>query len=156
MDRSVIFWILVSTSIVSSCRDSVKLDTTKLNSTYFQGEYKTNFLGIEEKIILKADGFYDYSQGKAIKIANAGKWGFESKKNCYILLTTFPNIRSKKIFNNDDKSVNLTLDVNTHIEENFGDLEILVIDSGGGGELYYTFIKQDKKRNKDYLLKTVK
>jgi hypothetical protein len=136
----------------SSCKEAVKLDKTKLNITYFIGEYKTNYLGIVEKITLKADGFYDYAYDNDTIILNAGKWSFESNKGCYVSLATYPNVRSKKIFTDDGDRVNLSLDVNTHIEENLGDLETLVIDDRGG-ELSYTFIKQDKSKNKDYISK---
>jgi hypothetical protein len=104
---------------------------------------------------LKADGFYDYTQENDTLIVNAGKWSFESNKDCYVSLASYPNLRSKKIFSDEGDRVNLSLDVNTHIEENLGDLETLVIDDRGG-ELSYTFVKLDKSRNKDYLLKTGK
>lgn len=153
MNRLVLVGILVSTLMFSSCKEPVKLDKTKLNIFYFIGEYKTSYLGIVEMITLKTDGFYDYSHDNDTIIVNAGKWSFESNKDCYVSLAAYPNIRSKKIFTDEGDRVNLSLNVNTHIEENLGDLETLVIGDRGG-ELYYTFVKQDKSRNKDYLLKT--
>jgi hypothetical protein len=156
MNRLFLFWIFVITSLMFlSCKEAVKLDKTKLNSTYFVGEYKTNYLGITEKVTLKANGFYDYIHDNDTVIVDAGKWIFENGKFCYVSLSTFPNIRSKKIFTDEGDRVNLSFDVNTHLEKNLGDLEKLVIDDRGG-ELYYTFVKMDKSRNKDYLLKTEK
>jgi hypothetical protein len=135
----------------SACKESVKLDKTKLNTTYFTGEYKTNYLGIEETIILKVDGFYDYRQENGNLIENAGKWNFESAKDCYVSLSTYPNIRSKKIYPDEGDKVSISFNVNTHIEQSLGDLETMVIDDRGG-ELSYSFVKQDKSRNKDYIL----
>jgi hypothetical protein len=156
MNRLILFGIsfFVTVLMFSSCKDPVKLDTTKLDRTFFIGEYQTNYLGKVEKIFLKEDGLYDYAYGKNndTTIQNAGKWSFESSKYCYVSLTDYPNIRSVKIFPDDGDRVNLSLDVNTHIEENLGDLEMLVIDERGG-ELNYTFIKQDKSKNENYIKK---
>ena len=149
MSRLILFGIIVFAFciIFSSCKNSVKLDASKLNTVYFTGEYKTNYLGKIEKIFLKGNGWYDYlnEENSDTIIMNAGKWNFESGKTCSILLADYPNIRSEKVFPDGGDRVNLSLNVNTH-------LETLVIDERGG-ELSYIFAKQDKIRNKDYLLK---
>ncbi len=156
MSRLILFGIIVFAfcMIFSSCKNSVKLDASKLDTAYFTGKYKTNYLGKIEKIFLKGNGWYDYlnEENSDTIIMNAGKWNFESGKTCSILLADYPNIRSEKVFLDGGDKVNLSLNVNTHIEENLGDLETLVIDERGG-ELSYIFAKQDKIRNKDYLLK---
>ncbi len=156
MNRLILLGILVFAfcMIFSSCKNSIKLDANKLDTAYFTGEYQTNYLGKVEKIFLKEDGLYDYlnEEKSDTIIKNAGKWSFESGKTCYVLLADYPNIRSKKVFHDNGDRINLSLNINTHIEENLGDLETLVIDESGG-ELSYIFAKQDKSRNKDYLLK---
>jgi hypothetical protein len=74
--QSVLFWVLViNTLIFSSCKESVRLDRNKLDSSYFEGEYKTNYLGIIERITLKSNGFYDYSNNDTL-ILDVGKWFF--------------------------------------------------------------------------------
>ena len=68
MSRLILFGILVFAfcMIFSSCKNSIKLDVNKLDTAYFTGEYKTNYLGKIEKIFLKENGLYDYLNEETI------------------------------------------------------------------------------------------
>lgn len=83
------------------CRPSERLDLSKVDSTYFIGSYTCNFEKKIERIVLKADGTYDYYwKPDNIVIKNAGKWSFDKIKGTnyvpyyyYITFTNFPNYR---------------------------------------------------------------
>jgi len=160
MSRLILFWTFVSILIFSSCKEPVSLDKTKLDTAYFEGEYQTNYMGVKEIITLKEDGFYDYQlDGKRQDtiIKNVGTWEVMNYKRVSLYLNDYPNIRVDKVFEEDYEGsvVDVSLRVNTHNEDYLGDLETLVIDEIGG-EGYYTFVKQDKSKNKNYLLKPKK
>lgn len=160
MSRLILFGTLVFTLIFSSCKEPVRLDKSKLDTAYFVGKYQTNYMREKETITLKEDGFYDYQLDGKLQdtvIKNVGKWNFEKEKYLYVYLNDYPNVRLDKVFEEDyhGHTVNISLDVINGYGEESGDLEMLVID-GRGGEGYYTFVKQDKSKNKDYLLKTEK
>jgi hypothetical protein len=77
---------------------------------------------------------------------------FFNNKYCLVSIDDYPNIRSKSKFSGNREKINFAFDVNLHIEEDLGDLNVIV----EGGESNYTFVKQDKSKNKDYLIKTEK
>lgn len=151
MARFNFFFFLFFDFFFPGCKESVTLDKTKLNTIYFIGKYRTIFFGKQELIFLKQNGFYDYSLENCNLICNAGKWNFECANECYVSLSNYPNIRSKKIFSDEGDKVNISFNVNTHIEDRLGDLETMVIDDSGG-ELTYTLVKEDKVKNNDYVL----
>jgi hypothetical protein len=138
--------------LIAACKDTVKLDKTKLNNSYFYGEYQADYRGEIEKITIKENGYYDYAYGKNndTLIKDVGKWSFDSTKHQYVYLNDYPNIRKNKLFLNEGKAVNMMMDINTHIEENLGNLSTVVI---GEDEGEFIFIKLDKNKNKDYILK---
>ncbi len=135
----------------SSCKESVKLDESKLDTTYFVGKYQTDYRNEIETIILKENGMYDYSHGKNndTVIKDAGEWGFQ-KEMRYFYLNDFPNIRERKVYEEEKEKV---FDMMLSID-NVSDLGDLYTKNHE--ESRYTFVKLDKSKNKRYLLKTEK
>ncbi len=143
----------------SSCIGSVELDSQKLDNAYFIGKYHTDYLGNMETLNLKIDGTYDYElRSKNIDtiIKDIGSWKlFKSEKyDPSIYFENYPNIRTNKVYGDEGDRTNPSFNVRMG-GSYMGDLEAYVIDNDAG-EGYYTFIKLDKRRNKDYLLKTKK
>jgi outer membrane lipoprotein-sorting protein len=135
-----------------ACGGSSKVDTEKLDSAYFIGEYQTDYKNEIEKITLKENGYYTYAHGKNNDtiIIDAGKWFFNkySATHQSIELTQFPLIRKNVAYEDTAKNINLNLDVNTSVSY-LGDLYDIV----GIYEDHYTFVKLDKSQNKDYIKK---
>lgn len=153
---SLILIVIIS---FSSCKEAVKLDKQKLDTAYCVGKYQTDYLGTIEILNLKIDGTYDYelkSKNTDTIIKNIGSWKLikSEKYNPLIYFENYPNIRTNKVYSDEGDRTNPSFNVQMG-GAYMGDLEAYVIDKDAG-EGYYTFIKQDKNRNKDYLLKTEK
>ncbi len=155
MSRLILI-IMCIVLMFSSCKAPVKLDKEKLDTAYFIGKYQADYLGVIEVINLKSNGTYDYvlkSKTQDTVIKNTGNWELVKsvKYSPSIYFESYPNIRSSKVFSEEGNRVSMTLNVKMG-GSYMGDLETLVIDERGG-ELYYTFIKQDKSKNKNYIEK---
>jgi hypothetical protein len=138
--------------LVSSFGNSNSVDTSKITSKYFIGDYQTDYRKETEKITLKENGFYDYtySNGYDTTINNAGKWEyhFYNKAHLSIELSDFPLTRKNPVFEESNPKIDISLDVNTS-PANLGNLFTVV----GENEDNYTFVKLDKSSNKDYIIK---
>jgi hypothetical protein len=132
----------------SSCKESVKLDESKLDATYFEGEYQTDYRDEIETITLKENGWYDYAHGKNNDtiIKFAGKWSF-NKEYSYVYINDFPNIRKNKVYEEEKGKV---FDMMLSID-NVSDLGDLYTKNHE--ESRYTFVKLDKSKNRKYLKK---
>lgn len=137
--------------LLVSCKEPVRLDESKLNIEYFIGEYYAEYKGEIEKIILKESGYYDYAYGKNndVLIKSAGKWSFETKNGQYVYLRNFPNIREVKLFVGEGETVDRMMNVVSHSEKELGNLYDIV----GDDEDFFTFVKLNKAKNKNYLIK---
>jgi hypothetical protein len=149
--------ILIVIIMISSCKETVKLDKQKLDKAYFVGEYQTDYLGIIETLNLKIDGTYDYelrSENQDTVLKGIGSWKLikTEKYNPLIYFENYPNIRTNKVYGDEGDRTNPSFNLQMG-GSYMGDLEAYVLDKDAG-EGYYTFVKQDKSRNKDYLLKT--
>ncbi|PGH40577.1 MAG: hypothetical protein CRN43_02205 [Candidatus Nephrothrix sp. EaCA] len=152
----LLYFILVLIFIFFVESDTV--DTAKLNASYFIGEYQTDYKNEIEKITLKENGYYDYAHGKDNDtiVENAGKWDFDnfSETRQLIELTGFPLIRKnvdyERVVKDTAKSINKSLFVNNSVGY-LGDLFSIDAD-----ENHYTFVKLDKSKNKDYIIKRQK
>lgn len=133
---------------LSSCKESVKLNESTLDTVYFVGEYQTDYRNEIEKITLKENGWYDYAHGKNNDtiIKDAGKWSF-NKERPYVYINDFPNIRKNEVYEEEKGKV---FDMMLSID-NVSDLGDLYTEDHE--ESRYTFVKIDKSKNKDYLLK---
>jgi hypothetical protein len=151
MKTIVICRLSLMALFLSSCKESVKLDESKLDTTYFIGEYRTNYREELETITLKENGWYDYAHGKNNDtiIKYAGKWNF-NKEYLYVYINDFPNIRERKVYEEEKGKV---FDMMLSIE-NVSDLGDLYTKNHE--ESRCTFVKLDKSKNKRYLLKTEK
>jgi hypothetical protein len=141
------FLILIACGSTTS-----QVDTTKLNTAYFVGEYQTDYRNEIEKITLKKNGYYDYAYGRNndTVIIDIGKWSYINYSSTHqsIEIANFPLIRKNRIYDDNNKTINLKLDVNTSVSY-LGDLYDIV----GEDEDNYTFVKLDKSKNNDYYLK---
>ena len=160
MQMSKIFSIILIVIIMfSSCKETVKLDKQKLDTAYFVGKYQTDYLGIIETLNLKIDGTYDYElrgKNQDTVVKDIGSWKLikSEKYDPSIYFENYPNIRTNKVYGDEGDRTNPSF--NVQMEGSYmGDLEAYVLDKEAG-EGYYTFVKQDKSRNKDYLLKAEK
>jgi hypothetical protein len=137
--------------IMCTCKKSPTLDFSKLDTTYFVGEYESEYRNEVEKINLKENGKYDYVHGKNNDtiIKDAGVWEF-NKEGEFLYIEDFPNVRKNKVY---EEKKEMVFDMQLGID-NVSDLgNLYTIDHE---ESRYTFVKLDKSRNKDYLLKTEK
>lgn len=150
---------LITAVMLSSCKEITKLDKQKLDTAYFVGKYQTDYLGIIETLSLKIDGTYDYelkSKTQDTIVKNISSWKLikSEKYSPSIYFESYPNIRSNKVYGDEGDRTNPSFNVKMG-GSYMGDLEAYVLDKDAG-EGYYTFVKIDKSRNKDYLLKTEK
>jgi hypothetical protein len=132
----------------SYCNQSPILDRSKLNTAYFVGVYQTDYRNEIETITLKENGWYDYAHGKDYDtiIKDAGKWEFD-KEGQFVYIDDFPNIRKNEVYENKGKIFNMQM----RIDGSFSGLgDIYTLDPEEG---WYTFVKLDKSKNKDYILK---
>jgi len=152
MMNRVVFICLIS--FIFGCNESTtKVESSKLNKEYFIGEYKTDFRGEIEKITIKGNGYYDYSYGQNNDtiIKDAGKWSFYKDEVIpSISVYNFPLLRKKSIFN----AVGKKSEINFHVDTSllyFGDLDLYT--NIGADDFHYIFVKLDKSKNKDYIIK---
>ena len=135
--------------IITSCNKSPTLDYSKLDTAFFVGKYQTDYKNEIETITLKANGTYDYAHGKDNDtiIKDAGEWSF-NKEARYFYINEFPNIRERKVYEEEKEKV---FDIMMGIDESSSDLgDLYTIDHE---ESRYTFVKLDKNKNKNYLTK---
>lgn len=144
------YYLLCLAMVACNFKPSTTLDTTKVDTAYFVGEYEANYESETEKLILKENMHYDYIHiQKKDTIIDAGKWFYDNNNWATISITNFPNnIRKNKILLSDKETTGVGFSVNTYSEE-MGDLTILV----NGGEDKYTFVKLDKEKNQHYIKK---
>jgi hypothetical protein len=142
-----------------ACKETATLDKNRLDVLYFVGEYKTDYLGIQEILQLKIDGKYNYrlvSNSKDTIINDIGSWKL-LKTESYdpsIYFENFPNIRLNKV--QDDAGNRTSISFNLKMRgSTMGDLEAYALDRNAG-EGYYTFIKLDRSKNREYIVKSKK
>ena len=148
MKKILFCGIVLMSLVLGSCSHSPALDTSKLDTAYFVGVYQTNYRNEIEKIILKDSSYYDYAYGKNNDtiIKDAGKWRY-NKEQAYIYLKGFPSIRKKEVYE-EEKGKVFDIMLNIDIISGLGDL--YAIDHE---ENRYTFVKLDKSKNNNYILK---
>lgn len=131
-------------ALISSCKENSEIDVSKLDSDYFVGAYKTNYRDESEEIILKLNGKYDYIHfDDSVIVRDAGSWRI-NKDYLYVYLSDFPNLRSRKVYN--DKGQRFDIMLNIDVVNDLGDLFTQNYEEG-----YYTFVKLDKTKNYKYI-----
>ena len=141
MKKSVIPIVIAFMACIffSSCRDSVSLDLSKVDSTYFIGGYVCNLDKKVERIVLKPDGNYDYYwEPDSILIIDAGSWKYNKEKYPDIFLHNMPNYRKEISVENVTYNLHLDIDCNNDL----GDLFFMI----RGGATTYIFKPDNRKK----------
>lgn len=139
---------------ILSCNTNMELDKNKLDKDYFLGDYVLNFNKETEQIILKENGYYNYIKTQDTQIIDAGKWIYKYDSNeCFVTVFNYPKRRKYSLYTSNDTSkfYNMSLNINTNIKENFGNLEMYIVNDDD--EFYLSFEKVDKSKNKNYIKK---
>jgi hypothetical protein len=138
-----------------SCKKAKELDLSKLDRSYFLGEYKTDFNNEEEIITLKDNGYYDY-QKASILLKNQGKWSLSLiLKTPQVDLYNYPNYFDETkfyLYSENDSFITLPLELVYSGLFELGNLEGYIVDSVAG-EQDLIFEKVDKSKNKNYIKK---
>lgn len=130
--------------------DTPTLDETKIDTTYFLGEYEARYKGETEKIILKENMCYDYiNVQKKDTLIDVGEWYYHNNYWLSVDIINFPNktIMKDTFWGSDFYNIPFSVHI---YGENMGDL-IFVLDEDSGEE--YTFVKLEKGKNKFYIKK---
>lgn len=123
--------------MLGECKPGKRLDFTQIDSTYFVGSYSCDYGKKTERLVLKADGTYDYYWlPNNVEIENAGNWFFFNGKYPTLHLSSFPNYRKTRDSHRD--RINLHFNVNGGIKA--GNLETLM-----AGEEWYIFKPDERK-----------
>lgn len=149
MKKTVLYNLSFGLMLLVSCSQSPILDRAKLDTAFFIGVYQTDYRNEIETITLKENGYYDYAHGKKNDtiIKNAGKWNLD-KEGQFVYIDDFPNIRKNEVYEDEKGKVfNMIMRIDGSTA-GLGDLYALDPE-----ESWYTFVKQDKSKNKDYMTK---
>ncbi len=142
------YYLLCLLLIAFGVNTSTQVDTTKLDATYFIGEYEANYENETEKLILKDNMFYDYIHiQKKDTIIDMGEWSiYHYSRRVEIMFMNFPNNkRTNNIFLTDGTIHSVGFSVKTYPEKEMGDLMFAIDDDNE-----YTFVKLDKGKNQYY------